>query len=319
MDNIKYIMLSIVIPIYNEEENLAELFSEIKEVAQQLSMDYEVIAINDGSTDKSMSVLADEAKKDGKIKVINFYRNFGQTAAMSAGFRYASGDIVIPMDADLQNDPHDIPRLLEIMNQGYDIVSGWRKDRKDNMITRKFPSYIANFVISKITGVYLHDYGCTIKAYKKIFLNNTKLYGEMHRFIPALAVWQGAHVTEIIVNHRARKHEKTKYGISRTFRVILDLLTVKFLTKYSTRPMHFFGGAGIILFFLGFVSGILAVYLRIARIATLIQTPLPLLSVFFFMIGAQMILMGLLAEMIMRNYYEGQNKEVYIIKEKINL
>ncbi len=311
--------LSIVTPIYNEEENIKQLFIEIKEALIPLVLEYEVIAVNDGSKDNSLKVLKEEALKDNRIKVISFKRNFGQTPAMVAGFDYARGEIIIPLDADLQNDPKDIPILLNKLTEGYDIVSGWRKNRQDKLISRKIPSWIANYIISKSTNVHLHDYGCTMKAYRKEFLKELKLYGEMHRFIPALAVWHGAKIAEVVTNHRERKYGQTKYGISRTFRVILDLLTVKFLTKYSTRPMHFFGGFGIFSFVLGVISFVLAIYLRIIGLATLIQTPLPLLAVFFCLAGMQLILMGLLAEMIMRNYFENQNKTTYIIKEKINI
>ena len=310
--------LSLVIPIYNEEKNIVQLFKEIKGAMSLLLLEYEVIAINDGSKDKSLAILAEESGKDNRIKIISFKRNFGQTAALAAGFNHAIGEIIIPLDADLQNDPKDISLLLDKLNEDYDIVSGWRKNRRDKLVSRKMPSWIANYIISIATGVHLHDYGCTMKAYRREVLQGIKLYGEMHRFIPAIAVWHGAKITEIKVNHRERKFGKTKYGISRTFRVVLDLLTVKFLTKYLTRPMHFFGGVGIFSFALGAISFICALYLRFIGYATLIETPLPLVGVFFCLMGAQLVLMGLLAEMIMRNYFESQDKPIYIIKEKIN-
>ncbi|MDD4900820.1 MAG: glycosyltransferase family 2 protein [Patescibacteria group bacterium] len=310
--------LSLVLPIYNEEENIVQLLKEIKEAMLSLSLEYEVIAINDGSKDKSLAVLKEAATEDKRIKIISFKRNFGQTAALSAGFDHATGEAVIPLDADLQNDPKDISSLLDKLSEGYDIVSGWRKNRRDKLVSRKIPSWIANYIISKTTDVHLHDYGCTMKAYRREALQEIKLYGEMHRFIPAIAVWHGAKITEIAVNHRERGFGKTKYGISRTFRVVLDLLTVKFLTKYLTRPMHFFGGVGIFSFVLGTVSFIAALYLRFIGYATLIETPLPLIGVFFCLMGAQLVLMGLLAEMIMRNYFESQGKPTYMIKEKIN-
>lgn len=310
--------LSIVIPIYNEAENLPELFQETKASLFSLGADYEIIAVNDGSVDGSLNVLKELAAVDPKIKVISFSRNFGQTAAMSAGFKFASGEIIIPLDADLQNDPRDIPLLLAKLTEGYDIVSGWRKNRQDKLISRKIPSRLANSLIGKITKVKLHDYGCTMKAYRKESLSQVRLYGEMHRFIPALAAWQGAKITEIVTNHRPRKFGQTKYGIRRTFKVILDLLTVKFLTDYSTKPMHFFGKAGFYAFTLAFLSGLLAVYLRLFHHISLIITPLPLLTVFLMLVGLQFILMGLLAEMITRTYYETQDKPIYFIKEKIN-
>ncbi|NMC51657.1 glycosyltransferase family 2 protein [Candidatus Kuenenbacteria bacterium] len=310
--------LSIVIPIYNEAENLPELFQEIKSSLASLGADYEIIAVNDGSTDNSFNVLKSLATADAKIKVISFSRNFGQTAALSAGFVHASGEVIIPLDADLQNDPHDIPLLLAKLSEGYDIVSGWRKNRQDKLISRKIPSRLANSLIGKITKVKLHDYGCTMKAYKRESLAPVRLYGEMHRFIPALAAWHGAKITEVVTNHRPRKFGQTKYGIRRTFKVILDLLTVKFLTDYSTKPMHFFGKAGFYSFSLAFLSGFLAVYLRLFHHISLIITPLPLLTVFLMLVGLQFILMGLLAEMITRTYYETQNKPTYFIKEKIN-
>ena len=310
--------LSIILPIYNEEENLKILFQEIREAVSRLSVEYEIIAVDDGSQDSTLSILKEIAESNKNIKVISFRRNFGQTAAMSAGIDLAEGEIIIPLDADLQNDPGDINKFLEKAREGYDIVSGWRKNRHDKLFSRKIPSRIANFLISYITKVKLHDYGCTMKAYRGEVLKGVKLYGEMHRFIPALAAWNGARVTEIVVNHRKRKYGQTKYGISRTFRVILDLFTVKFLVKYSTRPMHFFGGFGAASLLLGIICFAIALYLRFIDYATLIQTPLPLLGVFFSIISLQLILMGLLAEMIMRGYFENQDKPTYIIKKKIN-
>ena len=238
---------------------------------------------------------------------------------MAAGFDHAEGEIIIPMDADLQNDPIDIPLLIEKINEGYDIVSGWRKNRQDKLISRKIPSWAANFIISKITKVYLHDYGCTFKAYKKEILKPIKLYGEMHRFIPALAAWHGAKVIEIETKHRERKFGETKYNIFKTFRVVLDLLTVEFLTKYLTRPMHFFGGIGFGSFFFSICSGLLALYLKIFSHISFISTPLPLLTIFLALIGIQFLLMGLLAEIMIRIYFESRGKSIYYIKEKINL
>lgn len=310
--------LSIVVPIYNEAENLNKFFEEVKGALSPLNLEYEIIAVDDGSTDDSAEVLKKEAEGDNLIRVINFTRNFGQTAAMSAGFDNAAGEIVIPIDADLQNDPKDIPLLLEKIDQGYDIVSGWRKNRQENLFSRKMPSWIANYIISKITKVQLHDYGCTLKAYRREIFNRVKLYGEMHRFIPALAVWNGAKLSEVVVKDRPRKFGKTKYGISRTFRVVLDLVTVKLLTKYIAKPMHFFGKVGFYSMFFSFVSGILAIVFRIYFNTSLISTPLPLLTVFLAMVGIQFILMGLLAEILIRIYFESQSKPIYHVKNKIN-
>ncbi|MFA6171567.1 MAG: glycosyltransferase [Patescibacteria group bacterium] len=310
--------LSIIIPIYNEEENINELFREIRNAVAPLGLAFEVLAINDGSSDKSLEVARNASRGENNFKIIDFKKNYGQTAALSAGFDAAQGGIIIALDGDGQNDPADIPRLIEKMEEGYDVVSGWRKDRKDALILRKIPSWIANYLISLITEVYLHDYGCTLKAYKKEVVKELHLYGEMHRFIPAYAYWDGARVAEIIVNHRPRKFGKTKYGIGRTLRVVLDLLTVKFLTRYTTRPMHFFGWVSFVLMSFALASFVLAIYLRLAGIATLIQTPLPLMGAFFSMASLQFVLMGLIAEMIMRNSFEGQKKTVYQIKEKIN-
>lgn len=310
--------LSLVIPIYNEEDNIKLLIGQITESVGPLALDYEIIAINDGSQDGSLRILKELAAQDLKLKVANFKKNYGQTAAMAAGFDLARGEVVITMDADLQNDPADIPKLLDKMNEGYDVVSGWRKNRKDAILSRKIPSWAANSLISKITKVNLHDYGCTLKAYRKEVVKDIRLYGEMHRFIPAYASWYGARIVEMPVNHRPRIYGKTKYGIGRTLRVILDLLTVKFLTKYSTRPMHFFGGAGFFSLIFGIICFAAAIYLRLIGFATLIQTPLPLMGAFFSIVSIQLVLMGLLAEMIMRNYYEIQNKTTYTICEKIN-
>ncbi len=310
--------LSVLIPIYNEEKNIEALYKELKKVLEDLSISYEIIAVNDGSKDDSYQILKKIAQANFNFKVINFRKNFGQTAAISAGIDFSEGEIIIPMDADLQNDPSDIPRFLEKIEEGFDVVSGWRKDRKDKLLTRKIPSWIANRLISVITRVKLHDYGCTMKAYRKEVIKDIRLYGEMHRFMPAYTSWYGAKIGEIVVNHRSRKHGKTKYGISRTFWVILDLLTVKFLTDYSTKPMHFFGKVGYWLLFLGFLSGLTAVILRFVAGISFILTPLPLLTVFLILIGIQFILMGLLAEILTRTYYESQNKPTYLIKEKFN-
>ncbi|MEA3398689.1 MAG: glycosyltransferase family 2 protein [Patescibacteria group bacterium] len=310
--------LSIIIPIYNEAENIKALINEIEETIKANKINTEIIAVDDGSTDNSLKIIKNIAKDNQHIKIISFSRNFGQTAALSAGFDKALGEIIVPIDADMQNNPKDIPLLLNKLREGYDIVSGWRRKRKDKLFSRKIPSQIANYIISKITKVNLHDYGCTLKAYKRDTIKNVKLYGEMHRFIPALAAWHGAKIAEIETGHRERKFGKTKYGISRTFRVVLDLFTVKFLTVYLTRPMHFFGKIGFYCLFMGLISGLIAVYLKIFYSIYFITTPLPLLTVFSVLVGFQFVLMGLLAEIIIRNYHESQNKPIYIIKEKVN-
>jgi len=310
--------LSIIIPIYNEEDNIEELYKELKLVVTRLIGGYEIIAVNDGSRDKSLEILKEIAKKDYNFRIIDFKKNFGQTAAIAAGVEFSRGEIIIPMDADLQNDPADIPKFLEEINKGFDVVSGWRKERRDKLLTRIIPSKIANSLISFVAKIKLHDYGCTMKAYRKEIIKDIKFYGEMHRLIPAYASCYGAKISELVVNHRARKHGRTKYGISRTFRVFLDLLTVKFLIDYSTKPMHFFGKVGYWSLFFGFLSGILALILRLFFGISLILTPLPLLTVFLILVGVQFILMGLLAEIIMRDYYESQHKPTYLIKERIN-
>lgn len=310
--------LSVVIPIYNEKENIKLLREALYSALQKLNLTYEIIFVDDGSSDGSFEIIKEEAMHDNAIKLIRFARNFGQTAALEAGFQNSKGEIIIPMDGDLQNDPADIPLLLQKINEGYDVVSGWRKRRQDKFFTKTLPSKIANAIIAKITKVHLHDYGCTLKAYKKEFLNQTRLYGEMHRFIPVYAAWHGARVAEIIVRHNPRKFGKTKYNLSKTLRVILDIITVKFLISYLNRPMHFFGGAGLFALFLGFLSGAISIYLKIFYAVNLNRDPLLLLSVFLFIVGIMFILMGLLAEIIIRTYYESQKKESYLIKEKIN-
>ena len=303
--------LSIILPVYNEEGNLNELYRELK--AALTNIQAEIIAVNDGSTDGSRAVLENLAKEDKSLKVINLSRNYGQTAALSAGFDKATGEILIPMDADLQNDPADIPRFLAEIDKGFDVVAGWRKERKDNWL-RRCPSFLANKLISKITGIKLHDYGCTMKAYKKKIVQEVRFYGEMHRFMPALVAWHGAKITEIVVNHRSRRHGESKYGITRTFRVVLDLLTVKFLNTYLAKPMHFFGRAGLYSLFFGFVSGIVAIVLRFNGVH-FIRTPLPLLTIFLILMGVQFLLMGILAEILIRIYHEPRGKATYVVEE----
>ncbi len=310
--------LSIVIPAYNEEKNVKILYNELNKVLIDFGKDYEIIFVDDGSQDNTLGELKKISASDPKLKIINFVYNFGQTAAMSAGIKNAGGEIIILMDSDLQNDPVDIPKLLEKINEGYDVVSGWRKDRKDKLISRRVPSWIANWFIKFITGVKIHDYGCTMKAYRRALIQGLSLYGEMHRFIPAYAQWYGSKVAEIEVNHRPRIHGKTNYTLSRTFKVILDLIFIKFLSKYMNRPMHFFGGIGFVSLFVGFISGLAALILKILGIRSFVATPLPIFSALFIIVGVQLIAMGIVAEILMRTYYESQKKEPYIIKEKNN-
>lgn len=306
--------ISIIVPILNEEENIRPLYSELTDTLSALNKRYEIIFIDDGSTDKGFEALACIQKEDTNVRVIQFRRNFGQTAALSAGFHYAHGDTIVTIDADLQNDPRDIPRLLERLEEGYDLVTGWRFDRKDPFLTRKLPSIIANNVISLITKVKLHDYGCTLKAFKREVVKNIRLYGEMHRFIPAIASWMGVSIAEVKVNHRARRAGKSKYGISRTIRVLLDLVTVKFLLAFSTRPIQIFGLIGFICGIIGFVT---ALYLTIQRLffrIPLANRPLLLLAILLMFIGLQFITLGLLAELQARTYHEAQNKPIYVIR-----
>ena len=309
--------ISIVIPVYNEEGNLGELHRRISTVLEGLGRSYEIVFIDDGSVDSSFEVLRKIASGDNAVRVIKFRRNFGQTAAFAAGFKYARGGTIITMDADLQNAPEDIPKLLAKIDEGWDVVSGWRKNRKDKFLTRILPSVLANKLISRITGVRLHDYGCTIKAYRGEIAKNIELYGQMHRFIPALARWVGASVTEIVVAHHPRKHGRSKYGLFRTVNVILDLITVKFLMSYSTRPIQIFGlvgfGSGVI----GLVMFLYALYERQVYLIPMGNRPMFFLSVLLFIVGVQFISMGLLSELQVRTYHESQNKPVYSVKEII--
>ena len=310
--------LSIIIPIFNEEGNIKQLHEKLLSVMGKKSYNYEIIFVNDGSTDSSRQKLDAIAVEDEHVKIIHFKRNFGQTAAMMAGIDAANGDILIPMDGDLQNDPSDIPRLLEKLDEGYDVVSGWRNDRKDASIKRKLPSKIANWLISKISGVYLHDYGCTLKAYKKDVIKGVRLYGEMHRFIPIYASWQGGKVAEIPVTHHPRIHGQSKYGLERTLKVILDLILVKFMAKYSQKPMYVFGGFGFLSIFLSFLCFALMLYYKFFGNKSFIETPLPMLTVLFFLMGFICILMGFIAEMLMRTYFESQGKSTYLIDYTCN-
>ncbi len=314
-ENQREIELSITIPVYNEEQNLPILYERLKKVLDSLGKSYEIILVDDGSTDRSWEIIKELAEKDPHVVGIKFRRNYGQTAAMSAGFEHARGKIVVAMDADLQNDPEDIPKLLEKLEEGYDIVSGWRKDRKDPFLTRTLPSRIANWLISKVTGVYLHDYGCSLKAYRADVAKQLDFYGEMHRFLPALAKPLGAKVTEVPVKHHPRKYGKSKYGISRTFKVILDLILVKFLLDYRTKPFRVFGGTGIILMLLGFLILGYLVFVKIFFGVDIGNRPLLLFGILFVLSGIMMLSTGIVAELITRTYYESQGKRPYIIRE----
>ncbi len=308
--------ISIVIPLYNEEENIRELHSSLKPVMDSVGDEYEIIFIDDGSTDKTLPLLQEIQQEDDTVIVLSLRRNFGQTAAFAAGFDYSRGDIIITMDGDLQNDPRDIPRLLELMKDN-DLVSGWRKRRKDPFLSRRLPSLIANSLISKVTGVNLHDYGCSLKAYRRDVIKNLKLYGEMHRFIPAVASWYGVRIAEVETTHHPRLRGKSKYGISRTMKVVLDLITVKFLQSFSTKPLQFFGPIGL---FSGALGFFISLYLSLDKIFSgkdIGGRPLLLLGALLIIVGIQFIGMGLLGEMMVRVYHETQKKPIYVIKKVI--
>jgi glycosyltransferase involved in cell wall biosynthesis len=309
--------ISVFLPVYNEEPNLLPLHAKLDEALKKLDRSAEIVYVDDGSTDGSLKILRDIAELDPRVRVVALRRNYGQTAAMAAGIDAASGKVLIPMDADLQNDPADIVRLLEKLDEGYDVVSGWRKNRKDKMVTRKIPSMIANRVISWIGGVPLHDYGCSLKAYRRESLEDVRLYGEMHRFIPIYASWAGARVTEIPVMHHARTMGKSKYGLSRTLKVVFDLMTIKFMASYQTKPIYVFGSFGMFAFAISLLAGLYAVFLKIFHKADFVQTPLPILTIVMFAVGVQFLLMGLLAEMLVRTYHESQAKAIYAVRERL--
>jgi dolichol-phosphate mannosyltransferase len=311
--------LSVIIPLYNEEENVRPLLDRLFAQLTALPHSFEVLVIDDGSTDGSYRALQREAAERPQLKVIRFRRNYGQTAAMMAGIDFASGGTLISLDADLQNDPEDIPKLLAKLDEGFDVVSGWRKDRKDARFRRTLISRVANRVISMISGVRLNDYGCTLKAYRSDVVKGIKLYGEMHRFIPIYARWMGARVTEVPVQHRPRARGVSKYGLERVVKVILDMIVVKFLDRHFVKPIYVFGSVGLAAIALSFVTLALAIGLRVWAGISLIQTPLPLLSALLFLIGTTSILMGLIAEMTVRTYFESQHRPPYLIRESVNL
>lgn len=311
--------LSIVVPVYNEEKNLPELFEQIVSAMAPLNMGWDVTFVDDGSKDASVEVIRQlHSQAPEKVRMVVFRRNYGQTAAISAGINESDGNVVILMDADLQNDPADIPLLLEELNKGFDVVSGWRKDRQDNHLTRNLPSHLANKLISSSTGVHLHDYGCTLKAYRREVLESINLYGEMHRFIPVYAKEAGGKISEVVVHHHARKHGKANYGLERTFKVILDLFTVQFLMNYSQKPIYLFGGVGLGLMTISIVLFLWLAIRRIVSAVSVLGSPWFQISVMMFILGFLAILLGLIAELVMRTYYESQNKKTYAIREVVD-
>ena len=311
--------VSIIVPLYNEVDSVDEMVAEALNVFDQNNISGELIVIDDGSSDGSWEKLVDNSSRDTRVRLIRFRRNFGQTAAMVAGIDYSSGDIIVPMDADLQNDPNSIPLLLAKCEEGYDVVSGWRKDRQDALVSRKLPSWIANALISYVSGVRLHDYGCSLKAYRREELDPVNLYGEMHRFIPIYASWNGAKVTEVPVNHRSRKYGTSKYGIGRTFKVILDLIVVKFLGSYGTKPIYFFGGLGFLLCAAGLIAAGYTAYEKVIHDVWVHKNPFLLIFVFLFSLGVQSVFLGLLAEIGTRTYHESQRRPIYVVKERHNM
>ena len=310
--------LSVVIPIYDEAETIPELCRRLSAALEALALSYEVIAVNDGSLDTSLAILVAETKTWPQLKVINFRRNYGQTAALMAGMDFARGERIVTIDADLQNDPQDIGALLEKLDEGFDVVSGWRRDRRDANIRRVLVSKIANRLISRLSGEQLHDYGCTLKAYRRDIIKNVRLYGEMHRFIPIFAKWQGARVTELEVRHYPRLLGKSKYGLGRVYKVTLDIAVVKFFERHFAKPIYVFGGFGLLSLAASVLVFILMVYLKLSRGISLIMTPLPLMVVTTFMLGAMSFLMGLLAEVLVRIYYESQRLPAYQVRDLIN-
>jgi glycosyltransferase involved in cell wall biosynthesis len=311
--------ISVIVPIYNEEDSLDLLIAGLWPVLEGLDRTFEVVLVNDGSTDRSIDALRRIATEHPEVRVVNFRRNYGQTAAMMAGIDYARGEIIVSIDADLQNDPEDIPMLLAKLDEGFDVVSGWRKDRQDAAIRRNFVSRVANGIISKISGVKLHDYGCTLKAYRADVVKGVRLYGEMHRFIPIYAKWQGASVTEMPVRHHARKFGQSKYGLERIVKVVLDLLVVKFLDRYFVKPIYVFGTFGLISMFASLLCGLLMLYLKFVHDVSFISTPLPLATVLTLLLGFNSLLMGLIAEMLVRTYFESQGRSAYVIRDLINV
>ena len=310
--------LSVVVPIFNEEESIPTLYTRLTEALTVLGYEYEIITVDDGSRDRSFVLLREQALADPRLRVVRFRRNFGQTAAFSAGFDRARGEVIVTIDADLQNDPSDIGALLAKMNQGYDVVSGWRERRQDPFLNRRLPSMLANGLISRVTGVALHDYGCSLKAYRTEMLRGIRLYGELHRFIPAIASWQGVAVAELPVRHTARRFGTSKYGIGRTTRVLLDLLTVRFLLSYGTRPMQIFGLLGLLSMLFGVAVAAYLTAIKFIEGAAIANRPLLLLAVLMIVLGVQFISLGLIGELVVRTYYETQSKPIYVVREELN-
>lgn len=317
-DDLAPLALSVVVPVYNEEESIPALYARLTDELTALGRSYEIITVDDGSQDRSFAILRDLACADRRLRVVRFRRNFGQTAAFSAGFARARGDVIVTIDADLQNDPADIGQLLAKIDDGYDVVSGWRSQRQDAFFHRRLPSMLANGLISHVTSVRLRDYGCSLKAYRAEVVRGLHLYGELHRFIPAITSWQGVSMIEIPVHHHARQHGRSKYGLNRTLRVMLDLITVRFLLSYSTRPMQIFGIVGLLSVILGTLLGIYLSYTRLIEQQPIGDRPILLLAILLIVLGVQFIAMGLLGELVVRIYYEGHNKPIYAIREELN-
>jgi len=309
--------VTVVIPMHDEEDNVEPLYRSLVDALERLGRSFEIIVVDDGSRDETYSRLARLAALDHRLKLVQLRRNFGQTAAMSAGFDHASGEVIVPIDGDLQNDPADIARLLEKIDEGYDVVSGWRRERKDGFV-RRLPSRVANWLIGRVTGVRLHDYGCTLKAYRADVVRETRLYGEMHRFLPALAHQTGARIVEVPVAHHPRTSGRSKYGLGRTFKVLLDLVTVKFLSVWSTKPSYVFGGAGTILCVVGTGFVLWTAYQKLVNGIYVYRQPSLVVGVFLFTIGVNLFLMGLLAELVTRTYHESQSKPIYHVRKRTN-
>jgi glycosyltransferase involved in cell wall biosynthesis len=307
--------ISVIIPIYNEHESLPLLIQKVADVFEHYPCHYEIICVDDGSQDGSTELLRQIAHRREDVVAVIFRRNYGQTPAMAAGFQYAQGDIIVSLDGDLQNEPKDIPVLISKLEEGYDLVSGWRKNRQDATLTRLVPSKIANFIIGRVTGVKLHDYGCSLKAYRREVLSDMNLYGELHRFLPALAYIEGAKITEIPVGHHARQYGQSKYGLGRTFRVLMDLLTIFFLKKFLTRPMHIFGFAGLVLLLVGLLMGGYLTFIKLVLGASIGNRPLLILAALLILTSVQLLSVGLLAELIMRTYHESQKRPIYRVRE----